>query len=202
MSRWSPRLTWNLPTSLGLSLAIVALGSYGVLAQRASLSETPDRHAHAYGVQPADLGPVAAASDWIVEGVVTEVYPGEWTTTDKNPPTRMDEMFTNQNIQLRTPVLLDISRVHKGDLVPGTVLFTLPGGSSDDVTVSSPFGFAPRAGERVLVFLSHAPKDAGPWAEISPLYPQLIFLADGADLHGPDATISRHQLTAQLGLEG
>lgn len=184
--------------SLGLSLAIV-VGTFWVFSQAPERPKPAHHLSTAYGVQPENLRPVSDASEWIVEGVVKEVYPATWTTQDKNAPLHLDEMLTDEKIQLRTPVLLDIQQVYKGEGIPGAVLFTLPGGTDGDVTVSSPFGVTPEPGQTLLVFLSSAPKEAGPWSEISPLYPQLFFIVDGEALHGPDTTIDRGNLMAQLG---
>lgn len=200
MEQGRKRLDRGLAASLGLSLAILGAGTYWVFA-RSERPQEPRHHASAYGVQPEDLSRVSAVSNLIVEGVVKEVYPAEWTTRDKNAPANL-EMLGDPNIQLRTPVLLDVEEVFKGEGVPGSLLFTLPGGTDGDVTVSSPFGGTPKPGQRVLVFLSEATQEAGPWAEISPLYPQLFFVVEGEALHGPDATISRRNLMDQLGFGG
>lgn len=202
MDRSSLRSVWSLPASVGLSLALATLGTFWVLGQSPRLPASDLHGASAYGVQPDHLGRVADTSDLILEGVVTEVYPSEWTTPDKNPPLRLADTLTDDRIQLRTPVLIDVDEVYKGEAVPGTLLFTLPGGRQGGVTVSSPFGMAPVKGDRIVVFLSKAPKEAGPWAEISPLYPQLFFVVDGQSLIGPDTTITYHKLAAQLGIEG
>ncbi|HEV2852678.1 MAG TPA: hypothetical protein VHC97_07735 [Thermoanaerobaculia bacterium] len=196
------RFDRGLVASLGLSLAIVAAGSYWVFGRSPERPQARHNPSAAYGVQPEDLSRVSAISEIIVEGVVKEVYPAEWTTRNKSAPAHMEEMLTNENIQLRTPVLLDVWKVFKGRGVPGTVMFTLPGGTDGDVTVSSPFGMTLEPGQRVLVFLSRAPKKAGPWAEISPLYPQLFFVVEGANLHGPDKTVSRNRVMAKLGFGG
>lgn len=202
MDRRIVRSVWSLPSSLGLALAITLVGSWWVLAQSSQPVASQEAGSAAYGVQPQDLSRISNSSNLIVEGVVTEVYPSEWTTSDKNPPLRLTAALTNPNIQLRTPVLLEVSDVYKGEAVPGTILFTLPGGEANGITVSSPFGMTLVKGDRIVVFLSTAPQDAGPWAKISPLYPQLFFLVDGPALHGPDTTIFRSSLNAQLGLEG
>lgn len=196
------RLDRSLAVSLGLSLAIVAAGTYWVFARSPERSQSPGRTSHAYGVQSKNLSRVSGISDLIVEGVVKEVYPAEWTTRDKNAPANVQEALGDQNIQVRTPVLLDVQEVLKGEGVPGTLLFTLPGGTAGDVTVTSPFGLTLEPGQRVLVFLSNAPKGSGPWSEISPLYPQLFFIVDGEKLHGPEATVSRSSLMSQIGSEG
>lgn len=202
MDRRCLRSVWSLPASLGLSLAIATLGAWWVLGQPSAPLPATAHGSSAYGVQPQDLSRVMGDSDMIVEGVVTEVYPSEWTTPDKNPPLRLSDTLTNDNLQLRTPVLLDVETVYKGEGVPGTVLFTLPGGQTPDVLVTSPFGMTPRKGDRIVVFLSKAPDGAGPWAKISPLYPQLFFIVNGQSLIGPDTTISRSSLNVQLGAEG
>ena len=196
------RLGWEFLTSAGLSLVIVGLGTWWVLAEPLQIDRTTSPEATAYGVQPQDLSRISATSDWIVEGVVTEVYPAVWTTPDRNPPLRLAESFKDPNVQIRTPVLLEVDKVYKGKGIPGTVLFTLPGGQDGEVTVTSPFGMVPRKGDRIVTFLSKAPENSGPWVEISPLYPQLFFISDGDALEGPTTTITRSRLTAQLGWGG
>jgi hypothetical protein len=195
MERESLRWSRNLGVSLVLSLVIVAGGSYWVFAgkPRAVMPKST-----AYGVQPDDLTRLAKISQIVVEGVVKEVLPAEWTTADKNAPNDLSAMVTDDSIQLRTPVLLQVTEVIKGAGVPGTLLFTLPGGTDGEVAVSSPFGRAPRTGDRILVLLSTAPKDAGPWARISPLYPQLFFRVDGETLVGPERSVSRSAVMANL----
>jgi hypothetical protein len=202
MEQRTVRLDWSLAASLGLSLAILAAGAYWVLAHPAKRPQ-PSRHmSAAYGVQPEDLSRVTATSDLIVEGVVKEVYPAEWTTRSGNRPARVKEMLSDPNVQMRTPVLLDVLEVYKGKGVPGTLLFTLPGGTDGDVTVTSPFGMTLEPGQRIVAFLSTARKGAGPWSRISSFYPQLFLIADGEVLHGPEKTISRSRLETQLGFGG
>jgi len=188
--------------SLGLSLAILAAGSYWVFGYAPNHRQPQLRESAAFGVQPSDLSRISRISDVIVEGVVKEVYPAEWTTRNKSAPVNVQEMLTNDDVQLRTPVLLEVWKVFKGRGVPGTVMFTLPGGNDGEVRVSSPFGLTLEPGQRVLVFLSQAPKNAGPWAQISPLYPQLFFVIEGKDLHGPDRTVPRKSVMTQLGFGG
>lgn len=93
--------------------------------------------------------------------------------------------MTDPDVQLRTPVQLSVERVYKGDHVPKVLFFTLPGGREGDLEIRSGLGTDLEPGMRLVIFLSEAPRNAGPWAQISPLYPQLYFVVDGDTLHGP-----------------
>ena len=195
MSTNSRRWVRGWVPSLTLSLLILAVGLQWPSPPAESSATS---HSAAYGVQPDDLGRVIATSDIIVEGVVTAVEPSVWTTRTRNPPARVEEMLVDDSIQLRTPVQLHVDQVHKGSAVSSGLYFTMPGGTSDLVDVSSPLGTPPEPGQRVLVFLSKAPAKAGPWSEISPLYPQLILTVDGSTLIGPDKTVARSQVVQEL----
>lgn len=172
--------------SLGLSLLLAGLGT--VLA----LQPVPKTiEIHGYTTQPDDLRPIADQSAYVVEGVVTRVLPGQWTTPDKRRPADVHRAIADPNVQLRTPVQLSVERVYKGDHVPKVLLFTLPGGREGDFEIESGLGTDLEPGMRLLIFLSEAPRDAGPWARISPLYPQLYFVVDGDTLHGPLKDVAR-----------
>ena len=197
---WKLERRWAV--SLGLSLAILAAGAAWVVTFAGPPPAELLTSSTAYGIQPEDLGRVVDTADLIVEGVITEVYPAEWTTPDKNPPVDPARLLTDRSIQLRTPVLLEVSDVHKGDSVPGTVLFTAPGGATDELIVSSPLGIVFQPGQKIVAFLSKAPADAGPWAEISPLYPQLVLITEGGKAVGPERVLTRAELLSQISQGG
>lgn len=172
--------------SLGLSLLLAGLGTAWALRPVPKTIE-----AYGYSTQPDDLGPIADQSVYVVEGVVTRVLPGQWTTPDSRRPADAHRAIADPNVQLRTPVQLSVERVYKGDHVPKMLLFTLPGGREGDFEIESGLGTDLEPGMRLVIFLSEAPRDAGPWARISPLYPQLYFVVDGDTLHGPLKDVSR-----------
>jgi hypothetical protein len=171
--------------SLGLSLLIAGLGTAWALRPALTI-ET-----HAYTYQPDDLTPIAALSVYVVEGEVTGVLPSQWTTPDKRRPADVSQAIADPAIQLRTPVEISVERVYKGENVPKTLLFTLPGGREGNVEIGNSLGAELEPGTKIVIFLSEAPKDAGPWSLISPLYPQLYFVVEGDTLHGPLKDVSR-----------
>ena len=195
MKRQSLSLDRGFAISLGLSVAILAAGVVGVRAVEPSHSHAPGT---AYGVQPDDLTRIMKISDYIVEGTVREVNTAEWTTPNRLQPASLGVLLTDDQTQLRTSVVLDVEGVEKGASVPGALKFSMPGGRDGDITVSSPLGVTLSPGQRIVVFLSTAPPEAGRWKEISPLFPQLILLAKGNALVGPDKTITRDNLANQL----
>lgn len=67
--------------SLGLSLLLAGLATVWVLQPVPKTIE-----AHGYATQPDDLGPIADQSTFVVEGVVTRVLPGRWTTPTSGVP--------------------------------------------------------------------------------------------------------------------
>lgn len=172
--------------SLGLSLLLAGLGTAWALRPVPKTIE-----AHGYATQPDDLRPIADQSIYVVEGEVTRVLPGQWTTPDKRRPANVHQAITDPNVQLRTPVQLSVERVYKGDHVPKVLLFTLPGGRDGDLEIRSGLGPDLEPGTKLVIFLSEAPRNAGPWARISPLYPQLYFVVEGDTLHGPLKDVSR-----------
>jgi hypothetical protein len=190
-------LSWDrgFAVSLGLTVAILAAGVV-------TLRGAEPAHVHppgtAYGVQPDDLGRIIGISDYIVEGTVREVDRAVWTTPNRLRPASLNVLLSDEQTQLRTAVVLEVESVQKGEKVPGAIKFSLPGGEDGDVAVSSPLGVRLEPGQRILAFLSSAPPEAGRWKEISPLFPQLIFVVKNGALAGPDKTITRENLTNQL----
>lgn len=172
--------------SLGLSLLIAGLGTAWALRPVPKTIEI-----HGYTTQPDDLTSIADLSAYVIEGEVTRVLPGQWTTPDRRRPKDVVKATGDPNVQLRTPVQISVERVYKGNHVPRTLLFTLPGGREGDLEVRGGLGTDLQPGTKLVIFLSEAPQGAGPWSRISKLYPQLYFVVDGETLHGPLKDLSR-----------
>ena len=150
-----------------------------------------------YSMQTDDLRALAQKSDLVVEGIIKEVRPSVWTTPDGLPPADVSLILNNLNIQLRTPILVSVDHSRKGDVV-GDLLFTTIGGESSQYKVEVEDDQPIAVGSRVVIFLSKAPADAGPWAKISPYYPQLYFVVNGDKLVGPQKAIERSELDRQV----
>lgn len=95
-------------------------------------------------------------------------------------------------------MLLRVERVIKGEKVPATLLFTFPGGRDRDLEILNETAADLRPGTRLVAFLSQAPADAGPWAKISPLYPQMLFTVRGNLLKGPLQEVERTEFERSL----
>lgn len=183
--------------SFVLSLLIVGLGSAYALWRPAPVKV----EIQGYTAQPEDLTPVKDLSTYVVEGTVVKVLAPRWTTPDGRRPQFLQKaLATNPGVQLRTPVLLRVERVIKGERVPATLLFTFPGGRDVDVEIVNEVAQDIRVGTRLVAFLSEAPPDAGPWAKISPLYPQMLFTVKGDRMQGPLQEVERADF--ERGLRG
>jgi len=180
--------------SLALSVIIAGLGTaYAFRTPEPKLIKM-----HGYTSQPEDLQPVTDLSTYVVEGVVKQVLPAQWTTPDKRRPLALQKALSDPDFQLRTPVRILVQTVYKGTNVPRTLLFTLPGGLEGDLKIQHEGAPELRPGMKILVFLSEAPPKAGPWARISRLYPQLYFVVDGDILHGPLKDVQRAEVQSKL----
>jgi hypothetical protein len=189
----SPRGGRQAAILITLSLLIAGLGTaYAFWPHPVTITQ------HGYASQPDDLRIVAEDSVYVVEGVVEEVLPATWTTADGAPPADLLQANRDPDIQLRTPVRLAVERVLKGQEVPRHLLFTYPGGSAGNVTVEAFDNLPLAAGDRIVTFLSQAPPNAGRWAEISPLYPQLTFIVAGETLVGPLTDVERADFPADF----
>jgi hypothetical protein len=189
------KLRQGLIWSAALSLLIMLAGTYSVLQSNTYTVVEQ----HSYTTQPDDLTPIADYSDLIVEGVVEKVHPAKWTTPDGTSPKDIAKAMQDPNIQLRTPIQLSVERVYKGQNISNDLLFTLAGGDDGKTKVKSETGKDLKQGSRVIVFLSTAPSNAGPWAAISPLYPQMYFVVEGNTLRGPLKDITRADFVEQFG---
>ena len=194
----------RLGLSIVISLLIVVVGTGALYAvQQSAMKPTGSKivvSLNAYERQPDDLSSIANDSDLIVEGVVEKVYPSRWTTPSGKEPSNINEAMRDPKTQLRTPVQLSVETVFKGQNIPRSLLFTFAGGSFGNYMIQAgPDLEQLGPGTRLLVFLSKAPPDAGPWADISPLYPQLYFVVVGDTLHGPLKPVTRLDFTKQFG---
>lgn len=190
--------TW----SLSILTSLIILGISGIYyASQNRIGQTSQKTTikiSGYRVQPDDLKPFVQNSFLVVEGIVKEVKPSVWTTPNNLAPANTATAMGNPDIQLRTPVLISITRTIKGDMV-GDLLFTMVGGEYNDYKIEwAEADPAIVAGDRIVVFLNKAPKDAGPWANISPYYPEFYFLVTDDKLVGFQKTIQRSEFENQL----
>ncbi|MFD3166336.1 hypothetical protein [Herpetosiphon sp. NSE202] len=125
-----------------------------------------------------DLKLLDRDSTYVVEGEIIEIEASRWTTPDGLRPLDMQQLQTDSTIQLRTPIRLAIDKLYKGTLATPSIRFTLPGGSDDHYSVNTEWDMQLAKGQKIIVFLSVAPENAGPWAQISAYYPQAIFKVD------------------------
>lgn len=181
-----------------LALALAVPGTAWILTSVEPATKAVAMHGY---ITQSNLDVIADRTAYVVEGTVASVLPAEWTTLDGLRPERDSDIMT-PGAQLRTPVLLEVDTVYRGENVPPTLLFSQAGGTVDGLTVGSFFGFELEEGTRVVAFLKEAPADAGRWALTTPLYPHLLFEVDGDTLHGPLAPISRAEFEAQVGPGG
>lgn len=209
VSRYIPATWLSSRVSIAVSLAIAVSGSAVILQQRHAIGNGTQRtiRLSAYMTQPDDLRTLANQSSFVVEGTISQVYPARWTTPDGNRPANLQDMTTNPQIQLRTPVRVLVGKVFKGsnDLAASmaqdrSVLFSMPGGSDGQITVQNEDNPTPKLGATVRIFLSKAPPVAGPWVSISPIYPQMIFTVDGDILHGPQKDVPLAAFDQQIGV--
>ena len=182
----------------------VGIGTYSILERHTFDNSNEDAlNASAYWNQPDNLGGIIGFSDIIVEGVVIKVHDSLWPTRDGVEPENIMQVreMRREGIDLRTPVELSVKRVLKGETVPDTIMFTALGGEYPGMSIS--YGTENelqmlKEGVDVVVLLSQAPANAGPWAEITPLYLQMVFKVDGEKLHGPQKTILQSDFIKQI----
>lgn len=186
-------LVWVL--SILVALTIVICGIYYTTLTRANQMATTVVIS-SYAKQPDDLLALAQKADLVVEGTIKEVQPAVWTTPDGLAPN--DSQFVNNpDIQLRTPFLITVERTRRGH-VSGDLLFSMEGGTTTQYRVVQEDSRALAVGDKVIVFLSKAPANAGPWAKISPYYPQYYFVVSGDKLVGSQHNIARQELERQF----
>jgi hypothetical protein len=186
--------------SITISFIILAGGAYYLGTKPKAQAQTR-LVISSYSMQPDDFVPLTQRSDLVIEGVIKEIQPAIWTTSDGLPPADVVQALNDPTIQLRTPILVLIERAIKGK-VTGELLFTQVGGETALYKIETEDNRSLIAGNRILVFLSKAPKDAGPWSKISPYYPQFYFIVQGDRLVGTQKVIQRSDLDQQLSTLG
>ncbi|WP_110518799.1 hypothetical protein [Herpetosiphon llansteffanensis] len=160
-----------------LGVLIVGIAGYQFNHASAQQSLMPVAISNGYRAS-YDLSLLDRDSTYVIEGEIIEIEASRWTTPDGLRPLDMQQLQTDPTIQLRTPIRIAIDKLYKGALDTPTMLFTLPGGSDDQYIVSTEWDMQLAKGQKIIVFLSVAPEKAGPWAQISPYYPQAIFNLD------------------------
>lgn len=125
-----------------------------------------------------DLSLLDRDSTYVIEGEIIEIEASRWTTPDGLRPLDMQQLQKDPTSQLRTPIRIAIDKLYKGALDTPIMIFTLPGGSDDHYSVSTEWDMQLAKAQKIIVFLSVAPENVGPWAQISPYYPQAIFNLD------------------------
>ena len=151
-----------------------------------------------YPWQPDKFDVAVEDAAFVVEATVKEVLQPQWTTPDGNSPKDPAEILSNLDVQLRTPVILSIERVLKGNLDTKEIMFTFMGGTDGEYRVRQEEDRSLSLGSRVLIFLGEAPEGSGPWAKISPYYPQLYFIIEGDTLQGPISTVDKQAVVEQI----
>jgi hypothetical protein len=183
-----------------LLLLVCVAGGFWLLRDRLHRSDDQITITiHAYENQPDDLSKIALDSDYVVEGVVKKVLPSQWTTDDGKRPADVHAAISNLDIQLRTPVQISVKTVFQGQIEEKDLVFSMLGGNDGvyEIRVAGAVELEP--GMEILVFLSKASSDAGSWAKISSLYPQLYFIVEGETLHGPLKDIDYQDFVEQFG---
>lgn len=193
LTRYGSR--WQTGLILVASLTII-IGSSIFALQRGNAKMTVA--VSSYPWQPDDIKAVVNDSALVVEGVSKEVQSPRWTTPDGKAPTDLTEVTRDLNVQLRTPILLSVERTFKGSVKSNEVLFSIIGGSDANHKIVTDDDSSLTPGMRIVAFLGSAPADAGAWANISPLYPQLYFIVDGDTLHGPMKDVAKSSIEQQL----
>lgn len=214
--------------SIALSLATLLVGAAWIRSNQAGSAPLASTN-HLYWYI-SDVRGEATDADLILEGTVTEVHPAQWTTPDGEAPDQLNplalldpnvvldeqklpngdvklgDLYAETgipDIQLRTPVTLAIDTVYKGDNVPDSLLFTFPGGGDGTNTVTfEESGPELQPGMCIVIFLSAAPPNAGPWSKISPWYPGAYFAVHGDTLESPLLTLERSVFLSQLAESG
>jgi len=195
----------TVAASVMLTLTIAVTGTIYAVSTHQSTPK-PMVVMSGYNYQPNDLSVIANQSDFVIEGIVSAVGPAHWTTADGKAPANMQNVLNGQT-QLRTPVTLQLRAVYKGKLglqsylaTGSSLIFSIPGGDDGSIQIRAEDNTTLTPGAAVVAFLSKAPANAESWTTISPLYPQMLFVVDGAQLRGPQKTIQRSTFTQHRGV--
>lgn len=203
-ARFPHRLDFRL--SLVLSLLIAASGTYYALAHR-PMPAVPAQQMggqathltsiHAYTGQPDTWTALTQDADVVVEGIVERMLPARWTTPDGAAPKTPQR--TDPTVHIRTPVRLTVTRVFKGQRVPASVIFSVPGGQVEDAALAAEEMEIYKPGTHLLVFLYRGQAGSPP-AQIDPgaLFPSMPLVLEGDVAHGPIKDIPVVDLMQQI----
>lgn len=109
-----------------------------------------------------------------------------------------DPRGLNPNHQIRTPVLFSVQKVFKGENVKDKIIFSVLGGTVDDVTMDAGEGVY-KPGAHLIVFLYRGKPDSAPAkAHVDALFPSMPLVIDGNIAHGPIRDISVVELVEQI----
>lgn len=187
---------WTI-VCFALALLTIIVASLHVRPHQAT---THDIIISSYPWQPDNLTIATEEAALVVEGTIKEVLAPQWTTPDGKAPDDPMTVTSNLDVQLRTPIMMSVEHVYKGDPATSEVLFSVIGGVDGQFNIqaddTNERPLVP--GTQILIFLGSAPKDAGPWAKISPFYPQLYYIVDEQRLQGPITTVEKDAVMQQL----
>lgn len=152
-----------------------------------------------YAGQPNDFRRLATEADLVIEGVIQETLPAQWTTADGRAPTTFHGPGANPKDQIRTPIRLSVTRAFKGARVGDAVTFSIVGGRVGDTALLTEDLDTYAKGQRVIVFLSKGGPD-NPATVVHPagLYPVMTLVVEGGVARGPVKAIPLTELVPQL----
>lgn len=201
----------DLRLSLMLSILIAGSGTYYALAQRPVPAVPRQQSApqsaqastiHSYTGQPETWTALTQDADLVVEGVVERLLPARWTTLDGTAPTT--PQHNDPTVHIRTPVRFTVTRVFKGQRVPPSVIFSIPGGQVGAAALASEETEIYNPGTHLLVFLYRGQASSPP-AQIDSgaLFPSMPLVIEGDVAHGPIKDVPVADLVQQIhaGLE-
>ena len=151
-----------------------------------------------YPWQPDDLKLAVEEASVIALGTIEMVYEPQWATTNGKAPTEPEIVTTHSNSLLRTPVLLKIEEVYKGDKYLKEVVFSTIGGIKDGHQISVSDNQELTPGTKVVIFLGLSTHNTNEWTKISPYYPQLLYIVNGTTLQGPISEVDTSFVMQQL----
>ena len=155
---------------------------------------------HAYTGQPDDYSSVLKHSELVVEGVIDEIFPAQWSTSNGDgPDTLIRGDVKNIAIHIRTPVQLSVKRVFKGESVGDTLKFSFIGGRVSNTAHIFEWNEVFEEGTRVIVFLGKG-SPGSPSRNIDPqgLYPRMHLVVKGDVVQGPIKDIPIQEFLQQL----